>query len=491
MPSEKKHKSISFSRIILSLVLLFNINIGIVDLLPDAIAFFILANEFKHASLRAPFFAEARDAFKKLGIIALLKYPAAIIAASSGAGGAGNDMAALFSLTFSAFEIVYAIKAVRYIFDALYRLGERTSATALIKPFRVFGSSYMSCETLRFFTYLLTAAKCIFQAIPDMFRLTRIADDGFTVLTVSPGYSISVLTTQFFGLIIGVFWLIISVKFVTAVKTQGEYDGAVDSLVLPDDEIRLKKKERLDSLLSLLSLTVIASVFTLEIRFLNSDNINLIPHTVYGLLLVAVAIKLFKLSDTSTRHLTLISAACYTVSTVFYYVFETRFLYYFGYESLANTDATPPEYIVVEALGVIEALLLILTLIGVGMQMRQIILKHTGTALGSAEYSHSDRKYHRILLITNIAHVIMGCLFALFRCANVFSQAAYTTNVVERNEITEGVDVPDITYIPAIEWISTACAIICIAYIALTVYYASNVKDEIKMKYSAIGDEEL
>ncbi len=491
MPSVKKHKSISFSKIVLSLVLLFNVNIGIVDLLPDAIAFFILAGEFKYAASRAPFFAEACDAFKKLGFIAILKYPAAIISAMSGSGGAGNDMAALFSLTFSAFEIVYAIKAVGYIFDALYRLGERTSAVALIKPFRVAGGSYMSCETLKFFTYLLTVEKCIFQAIPDMFRLTRIAEDGFTVITISSGYPISILFTQFFGTIIGVFWLVIFIKYVSAIKAEGNYDDAVDSLVLPDDALRIEKKEKLTSLLSLLSTTVIASIFTLEIRFLNSDNINLVPHTIYGVILVAVAIKLFRLSDSTSRLFTLISAGCYAVSTVFYYVFETRFLYYFGYESLADIDKIPPEYVVVEVLAVVEALLLILTLIGVGVQIRRIILTHTGMALGSSDYSQADKKYHRILLITNTVHVVLGCLFALLRCAGVFSQASYTTDVVDRNEATVGAELPNIIYIPSLEWISTVCAIICIAYIGLTIYFTSNLKDEIKMKYSIIGDEEL
>lgn len=491
MPSEKKRKGISYPKIVLSLFLLFNINIGIVDLLPDAIAFFILAGEFKYSSARAPFFSEARDAFKKLAVISLLKYPAAIIAAMSGVGGAGNDMAALFSLTFSAFETVYAIKAVGYTFDALYRLGERTSATALIQPFQVFKGSFMSCETLRFFTYLLTVVKCVFQAIPDMFRLTRVAENGFSIITSSPGYPISILVTQFFGLIVGIFWLIFTLKYVSAVKRQGEYDRGIDSLVSSVDALRLERREKINRLNSSLSLLVIATVFTLEIRFLNSSNINLVPHTVYGLFLIAVVIKLFDSADLKLRLFSLISAVGYTLATGFYYFFETRFLYYFGYKSLAGIDIIPPEYVAVEITATVEAVFYILTLVGIALMLRNLILTHTGMSLGSVGYSRSDRKYHLSLLKMSAVHLGSGIIFALTRCAVVFSQAMYTIDVLDRDDIANLTDVPNVVYIPSFEWLGTLCAVICIAYIGLTVYFTSNIKDEIKMKYSAIGDDEL
>ena len=92
-------KKLSFGLIIFSVILLFNTNIGIFDLLPDAVAYVILARQFKRASERAPFFAEACDAFKKLATVTLLKYPASLLSAISGTSG-GGDMAALFAVTF-------------------------------------------------------------------------------------------------------------------------------------------------------------------------------------------------------------------------------------------------------------------------------------------------------------------------------------------------------------------------------------------------------
>ena len=64
---DKKTKSRAYTGIIVALVFLFNPNISVIDILPDFVAYFILARTFLLASDCAPYFEEARVAFKRLG----------------------------------------------------------------------------------------------------------------------------------------------------------------------------------------------------------------------------------------------------------------------------------------------------------------------------------------------------------------------------------------------------------------------------------------
>lgn len=492
MTKSKGRKKLSFPLIVFAVILLFNTNIGIFDLLPDTIAYLILAGQLKSASKRAPFFAEACDSFKRLALITFLKYPASLLSALSGTTSGRGDMAALFAIIFSAFEIVYLIKAVKYLFDGLYRLGERTNAESLILPFKVAKDTVMAVDTLRFFTYLISVTKCLFQAIPDTFRLTRIAEDGFSVTTISKGYPIAVIMTQLFGLIIGVFWLVIITRYIKAVRIEGRFDSALDEIISPDDRLRLEKKEKLDYLISTLSLLAFTSFFTVEIRFSDSGDINMLPHTLYALLLVAFAVKLMKTVGVRLGLPMVLITALYTVSTAVSYVFETKFLYYDGYDSLKGKAAALENYIPVEILAVIEAVLLAAAIVWSAYLLRKIIFEHTGTALGSSEYTHTDRKYHRSLNIMNVAYAGIGVLFSIFRCLTVFSYSTYRSEIIDRNEITEGAGIAsDMIYIPVLEWASPVCSVLFILLIGFTLYYTSSLRDEIKLKYSANGDFEL
>lgn len=485
-------KKLSFGLIIFSVLLLFNTNIGIFDLLPDTIAYIILARQLKRASERAPFFAEACDAFKKLAIVTFLKYPASLLSALSGTDSGRGDMAALFAITFSVFEIIYSINAVKYLFDGLYRLGERTDATALISPFNVTAETSMATDTLRFFTYVFAVAKCVFQAIPDMFRLTRVGEDGFTLVTISAGYPISVLLTQLFGLIIGVFWMVITISYINSVKKQGQFDNALEMIISDEDKLRLEKKEKFDSLISILSMLAFSVFFTAEVRFFDSDAINLIPHTIFAILLLIVASKVMRSFGSAIGTPLIVASSLYTISTFATYVFEVRFLYYEGYDSLAKKDVVPTSYLTVEILSIIEAVLLAFVFIFLASALQEIIQNHTGVGLGDPEYSHSDKKYHASLSRMNVVYAIIGILFSAFRCLTVLSYSTYTTQVIDLNDVTEQAGVAlDTVYVPVLEWANPVCTVFFVLLVGSTLYFTSVLRDEIKLKYSKDGDLDI
>ena len=123
-----------FNRLLVfSFVMLFNANINILDILPDFIAWFILAKLFERAADSAAYFEEARSAFLKLGWVSLMKIPALVIVLLiKGKNTLDNDVFALASFTFGVVEAILSVIAVRYIFEALFHLGERTDFKATL-----------------------------------------------------------------------------------------------------------------------------------------------------------------------------------------------------------------------------------------------------------------------------------------------------------------------------------------------------------------------
>ena len=478
MTDIKGRKKISSALIIFSLVLLFNVGFGIIDFLPDFIAFIILYKQFKPAAERAPFFREATNAFRSLAIVNGAKIPVFIlIAGARSIQTYGYDIYAVAAMAFGVFEIIYLYRAVSSIFDALFRLGERTDAVAFISPITVTKDNKMSPETFRVLTFIFVFSKTVFQYLPELFRLTQMTDLSST-RAVSAMYPIVFLICQTFGLIIGIFWLIVSIKYVNMAKKEGQYENSIYTLGGEGFEEKLANKEKISALKSLLTFMCITSIFSLDIKFDNTDNINLLPHTVYGILLVVFAVKIYKYTSIKHTLRIIIPAALYSVCSVFYYIFETEFLYYHGYDSLLNFGEVPSDYIRVEILSVIETVLLTVTLVMIAVAIHAYIFKHTGLPRDDENYSQTDRKYHRSLLIGNYVLMSLGILGGVGKCFHTFSKASQTLATFEMDFSTYA------TILPKVEWISLASAVCTIAYIAYSFYYTSTLKDEVEMKYN-------
>ena len=80
MKTQKAKKT--YSLLIFAAILLFNPNVNVIDPLPDFIAYFIIARLLIFAENDAPYFAEARSAFLRLGYLNLAKLPALLLIVS-------------------------------------------------------------------------------------------------------------------------------------------------------------------------------------------------------------------------------------------------------------------------------------------------------------------------------------------------------------------------------------------------------------------------
>lgn len=477
MSDTKSGKRISVPLIILSLALLVNTPFSIIDPLPDFIAYIILFRQLKSSAERAPYFAEARGAFGKLALTSALKFVALLIVASSSTSYTyGYDMYAVASWSFGAFEIIFSVSAVKNLFEALFRLGERTDAGALIRDIDVAAGSKMSVDTFKLLTFVFAVARPLLAAVPDLFRLTELTDGG-SIRAVSPYYGYVLSACQIIGAAIGVFWLVVAIKYVIAVKKEGQYQNALVMVAGEGYVERLQREEHIGALKGVFTLLCVATIFSVDIKFDNTDNVNILPHTVFAILLIVLGLKLGKYTDRAHALSVVAPASLFAVCSVFYYVFETKFLYYHGYDSLFGVEQIPAEYITVEVLSVAETVLASVTLAALAVAIHAFIFKHTGIERDNPNYSPTDKKYHRSLLLQNYALMFLGILSLAAKTVLTFSKASQELARFEINLTTY------VSILPSIEWLALVSAVCTIAYVGFAFYFTSTMKEEIEMKY--------
>ena len=462
----------AYALIIVSLLLLCNVNIGIIDILPDAIAYFMLAKVFFKASLQAPFFEEAREAFLKLGWINLAKLPALFVIAASRAENAfGNDTSVVISFIFCVLEIIFLIPAIKNIFAALFRLGERTDAASLIRPF---GKRGASPEWLLVFTYIFMIGKCIFAAAPELFTLTRTSEDGFGLKTISIGYPITLVIAQAVGLVLGTIWLLNSIKYAKAVHNEGQFNYSLDVLVSYDPDNRFAVRRELRTVKLGLTLLTVAAFFTIDVNFDNTLGINLLPDFIYGVLLMVALGRLKQYLPENTLRRAYISGIAYTFLSAMFFGTETYFLYYFGYDELLRDGIASKVYLFVEATAAVQFIVLVIFLSCIASGICSFVYNHTGIPPSHERYSRADKDYHKGLCTRVNWYLAIGILTGAAKLIDVISRATVEMIFTQSSQVA---------YFPALEWMGlvvTACAVLLIGF---SIYLFSTLKEECEMKY--------
>lgn len=480
----KKSKVTKYPLILFSIILLANPNVSIFDFLPDFIAYFILAHLFLDASDKSPFFAEARSAFIKLGWLTLLKPFSLIFVVWTRMNNTlGNDTLALVSFVLAVAEAILMIIAISNIFNAFFRLGERTDASALINPFNITKRRMMTTDSLKMLCYLFAIVKCAAYGLPDLSLLTTVV--GVQVITVNPIYPVAMLIGILASLVVGIIWALATKKFAMAVTKEGKFNSALDSISSTIPSIKLESVKKTRALRNTLIVLTVAIILTLELRFDNLRGVNLFPPTLFAALtLIALYIgrnhiKYYKPAMLVTFIYAIISTAAYFV--------ESSFLSKYGYESLLREGIFRPEfksaateaYDTVKLFGAICAVANIALIIIITLVLRHIIFDHTGISPKSQNYNKLEKEFHSALSKRTYAFTALSIISAVLKFVYIYSHGEIETVYTDTNDITR----PTITA-PSIEWISFASSIASLLFIAYALYYFSILKDEIKMKYS-------
>ncbi len=481
----KEEKSKCYGALIACLIILINPNINTFDLLPDFIAWFMLAKIFTRAADSAAYFEEARVAFMRLGYISVAKIPALItVFAIRGLDSGDTDIFTLASVTFGVLELIFLIPAIKNIFEALFHLGQRTDAVSLISPFPLKadknGKSNTAMtvpESVRGLTYLFFICKTVLCVLPDMLLLSSITDRGPVIKSLKY-YPIAFLISMTVTVALGVKWFTVMKKYILAVKDEGLFFSALDEVATSDSAERFERKRRMRSIYFALTLLAVSSFASFELIFVNLKSINILPRTIYGIFSVFAVLKLSQ--HAKATKLPLISSILYTVSATLSYILHVSFYSRYEILDLIYEKEARTAYLAFEISAALEFAALAFMLVCAGLLLRSFLLQNTGVAVTDARYGRAEKEYHKALIKRAFILVTFGISAGAARLVSVILN--YDVQIMF-SDITDEIASPAFGA-SALPWFGLVVVALTVIYIGYSIYYTSLLKDEVEMKYS-------
>lgn len=473
-----KKKKNYYLRLGAALLLLCNPNIHIVDILPDFIAYFLIFSIISEAADLAPHFAQARDACKKLAILGLLKIPASfLILLARSHSTIDSNLIPTFAIIFAIFDMILGCTLIYRASEALFYLGERSDASALISPFYITNPKAITeasrsafrrsrqPEELRTLSYFFLFIKCCASFLPELLLLTRkqeyVGDfQGQTALLRL--YPYVLILALVLTLSVGIYWFILSFAYLRSVRTEGKFLFALQTLA-GEELIKKKEQHALCSAHVLgFSLLAIATLFSL----------NFMPIFCYALFLMLGASWLHttKTLRRCVRAFGILSILSSLVQALMLEVFE----YDHGYKSLFSDLEAQQAYVPCVIAAAINSALILALVISVFFSLRHTTIYTLGISPSSERYGPAQRKYHAELSRFNLIFLVFGILSTVCRGIYVYlrGQVVFVPSSIVA---TAGAFSHKLEFWPLI------LVGIAIPYIIFGFYYMGIMKEEIAL----------
>lgn len=468
---------------VVCLIFLFLPNIHVIDFLPDFIACFFLAKYFSKAADISPYFNEATAALKRLGWVNLARIPALfLMIAVRAQNRADYDIVVLLSLVFAVGELLLALQAAHYFFEACFYLGERTTHSAFIRPFSYTesGTRRIAPEALRSTTVLFLIVKALTSSLPEFLRLssTKSAPGESNAYISGTIYYPMILTfALLLATIVGSIWLARMLAYRRAVLADGGLDAALSEM-LPSDALPvLADKQKLRTLLSALTVFIVASFFTIDLTFNSAGGVNIMPQFLFAAILCFGIARLRPFADGTKP--TLIAGAVYgllSLSTVTQTIF---FVDKYGYDALLRSAEAQAAYLPIKISATFECAALAVFLFFFFRVQNNLVLRETGISPDSPRYDRTEIGYHKMLKRRNLFLLISGLLMGGAKCAETFFLGTVKTVTIRDIGGLEKTMV-----VPVMEWFPVVVTATAILYIFLSFYVYGGLKEEFRLKLS-------
>ncbi len=476
--SDTKKKKLPL--IIFSLIILFNPYVKVVDIFPDFIAYFIIAKLLERPADSAPYFEETRVSAVRLAWISLLKIPAFMLIVFIRSNNTlDSDVYAMATLIFAAVELLFLIPMINNLFSALFYLGERANASALITPFPLgkSGKRYARPEDLRGYTILFVSAKSVLSVIPELLLLSRTTDSG--VLMPAPlgklypwGLIISVVAV----IVLGIIWLIRASSYIKAIQNEGRFSEALSILATSDSEKKFETKVMKRRIKRAIYLIAIASIFTFPLALENTDNVNVFPGFLFtGISLLA----LFRLGTGKKYFPALLACGITNVLfSVLYLIFSAIFNTKYDYIDLLSGGAASAAYVPIMIFSFLEFISLAAYSVFLFKSLESYVYTHTGLSPESEKYSRMEATYHKDVKKRCVLFVAFLLVLSFIKCINVFiSRNVSVINSTVGNR-------PVAITASSLPWFGTVICFFAIFFIGYSFYLARYLTEECERKYS-------
>ncbi len=481
--SVSRHKRHYF-KILLGLGFLIFPALNLIDIFPDCIAYFALAYAIGSAEELIPYVAETKSTLMKLGFLTLARIPAMLVMYAN--MSFGRDIVVLFTFVFNVAEVILLIFALRSGFEAIYYLGERTDASALVHPIKLFGGQ-LRVEHIRNLSIIYFIARGILNTVPSFFLMTF--DNEWEAYFARRLYAPVELSLMTISLVLGIAWYTVIRKYIRAVKRQRSVYASVRGMSGEDRFLIARQRREARSRMSTMIILAVSSLLTFELSFDNFNGVNLLPHFIHGILLLYCAFRLFV--GANIKKLFALLGGGYILFGFIAYTCSIKFLDNYTYEDLASgalsveRDAAMKAYIPYEIFTVLETVFFLGFILLFALCFADMIRRHTLVDPESDRYGIAERQYHKKQTV--LGYVLFGLtgLISVCKCLNVFFHASVKRVLV----FIEGeVNSASVVAEPMLPWFGTLIFTLSLALAFFSFVYLVGVREDIKMKYLSEPD---
>ncbi len=469
----KQRKKHTTALMALCLILFFNPNFNTIDILPDFIAYLILARLAGRHADHVPYFAEIRLSCLKLAALTAIKIPAMFVMLAN--MSSGQDIVPLFTLIFATLELILIIPLVSYAFSAVFYIGERGNLPSAISKYKVLGI-YVSPEFLRAYTRVFAVAKAVLSVIPELCLLTFDKDTSMAKMrALYPPLTVCCLLTV---MLIGIVWAILSHGYVKAIARDGGIGPAAREIAGEEKLARLERERSVRRRISSVTLLFFSSILIFDITFATVNNgVNIMPRFLFALALIFISYNLF--DEKAQKMAVLISGALFSIISVIKSHFLTEFKGRYEYRDLIDFEAAVEAYEPVKVWSLIEGISFLAFILAFGFALIRFVDTHTGADKSSPGYGKAAAAFARRMRMRAIIFLLFPAVIGVMKTVEVFLLANPTLIYTDAADAAN----PAITA-SAIPWFGFAIVAVCTVYVLFSYSYTTELKEEIGLKYS-------
>lgn len=471
----KLHKS-SYAALIFAVLCFSNPNFNAFDFLPDFIGAFIIAALLRRASDIVPFFKEAEDGFMKVGILSLVRLPAALVMYANLLSG--MDIVPLFTLIFCVIELLLLLPALLNVARGLAYLGERADGTGLLVPFRFVGFN-IEIDTLRNFAIGFVCLRAAFNFIPQICHLTFSSD-------MTTYYARMIYTPLEIGMLVavavcGLIFSACAIIYLVRVKRIGGVADGIARLAGEEKLAQIKRKAGAKAHVRAFAVLAIAILFNIDIALDTSGGFNVMPRFIFAVLLLISLWGFMEHKWMKAGALTL--TLLYSILSLFTMAQTSKFHENFAVEDLITNMFAKEAYAKIEVAAMVEVILF-LSLVGYATAVLiMAVRRHTGLSPNENEYTRVAKQRHGELTLRVVAFSVMLTLTGVMKYVNILLIGSPVKFDVQDMPTELGGGNSGPIYAARLPWFGTVSTIVCILLVLYTFYLAGILRDEVRMKY--------